>query len=70
MTTVAAWRAFAELVPGADRIWLERLQAVGRADIEKIISQVPPSRMSSVCREFTLQMLVENQDRLVKGEME
>ncbi|HMC66739.1 MAG TPA: hypothetical protein VKI65_17520 [Gemmataceae bacterium] len=70
MTTVAAWQAFAQLVPSAGKIWLDKVHAVSRAAIETIITQVPPSRMSSVCREFTLEMLQENQNRLVTGEIE
>jgi hypothetical protein len=70
MTTVAAWRAFEQLVPGAARIWLDRLHAVSRPLLETIVNHVPPSRMSSVCREFTLEMLLENQNRLLAGETE
>jgi hypothetical protein len=58
------------LIPGAGKIWLERLQAVPPASILAVVDQVPPSRMSVVCREFTLEMLRENQRRLVAGESE
>jgi hypothetical protein len=70
MTTLAAWRAFAQLAPGAGKIWLGRLRAVSQVALETIMNQVPPSRMSSVCREFTVQLLLENQRRLVTGEIE
>src|SRR5437868_5562789 len=70
MTTVEAWQAFAQLVPQQARIWLERLQAVNRATAEAVVGQVPPSRMSSISRQFTLEMLIENQKRLVTGERE
>jgi hypothetical protein len=70
MPTVAAWLAFAQLVPDAATIWLDRLRAVSRAEVEGVLDQIPPSRMSAVCREFTLQLLLENQRRLVSGETE
>ena len=70
MTTVAAWQRFSQLVPAAGRIWLERVRAVDRAAVEAVVNEVPLSRMSSVCREFTGQLLLENQGRLLAGEVE
>src|SRR5438876_2221464 len=67
MTTFAAWQAFAPLAPSAATIWLDSIHAVSRAAIENVLAQIPPSRMSAVCREFTLQLLLENHNRLVTG---
>lgn len=70
LSTLAAWDAFAQAVPLARTIWLDRLSAVNRGAIEGILNEVPPSRMSMVCRDFTLQMLLENQNRLIAGAIE
>lgn len=68
LTTIGAWRAFARLVPEAARIWLERLEEIQGSTMEALLAQVPPSRMSNVCREFTLSLLEENRSRLLTGE--
>jgi hypothetical protein len=36
--------------------------------VEALLAQVPPSRMSNVCREFTLSLLEENRSRLLRRE--
>jgi hypothetical protein len=70
LTTMEAWRAFADLVPGAARRWLARLEAVDGSVIEGLLIRVPPSRMSNVCRDFTRSLLEENQSRLLTEESE
>jgi hypothetical protein len=65
MTTLAAWQAFSQRVPGAGRIWLDRLRAVDRVAIESILAEIPPQRMSQISREFTRELLLENQRRLL-----
>ncbi|HEV2971134.1 MAG TPA: hypothetical protein VGY55_14265 [Pirellulales bacterium] len=70
MTTVAVWQAFQQLVPDAGRIWLGRIGSVAADAFQDAINRVPPSRMSPVCREFTLQMMLENKRRLLTGETE
>jgi hypothetical protein len=68
MTTVAAWRAFAKLCPHAASAWLERLQAIGDAEIERLLKEIPPHRMSEICRQFTMRLLQENRRRLFAGD--
>jgi hypothetical protein len=68
MTTLEAWRAFAQRAPAAAEIWAKQLAMVDRPLVEHILSQVPQSRMSGVCREFTLQLLMENQRRILAGD--
>ena len=70
MTTLHAWRAFSQTAPAAARIWLERLRGVDAGAIERLLAEVPPSRMSQVCRDFTLALLLENQRRLLAGDQE
>lgn len=64
--TLAAWQAFAARTPDAGAIWHDRLAAVEQAAVEAVVDQVPPDRMSAVCRSFTLQLLAENRRRLLQ----
>ena len=68
LTTVEAWHAFTELAPAASQRWLGRLAGIDGGIVEHLLLQVPPSRMSTVCRDFTGNLLRENQTRLLKGE--
>jgi hypothetical protein len=70
LTTVAAWRAFADLAPAAAAAWLARLSAVNPETVGGLLHNVPPFRMSAVCRDFTLYLLEENRNRLLSGETE
>ncbi len=65
LSTFDAWRSFAGLVPNESRRWLKRLEAIETADVQWVLDQVPPDRMSSICRRFTLDLLMENQRRLL-----
>jgi hypothetical protein len=65
MTTLAAWQAFSQRLPAAGRIWLERLRAVRFEAIEAILARIPPQRMSQISRDFTRELLLENQRRLL-----
>lgn len=66
--TLAAWQAFAARVPAEAAIWRERLAAVEQAAVEAVVDQVPPDRMSALCRGFTLQLLAENKRRLLQAD--
>jgi hypothetical protein len=66
LRTVEAYSAFAELRPKAAEIWLCQLAGVNKASIWGIIESVPPDRMSQVCRTFTLEILLCNQQRLLQ----
>lgn len=68
LTTIATWRAFAQLAPTAAQRWLSRLAGIDGSAVENLLRQVPPSRMSMVCRDFAGNLLRENQARLLKGE--
>jgi hypothetical protein len=51
--------------PGAAKIWLGAMKVVTRAEIESMIREVPPERMSEVTRRFTLELIMVNQERLL-----
>jgi hypothetical protein len=68
MTTLEAWRGFSANAKTASTLWLARLQAIDDAMIGALLAQVPPQRMSKVCRDFTRGLLQVNRQRLLGGE--
>lgn len=65
MSTFETWETFATLAPSGARSWLNALQALHEHEIAGILDQVPESRMSPVCRQFTLALLQNNRARLL-----
>jgi len=63
-----AFPAFAAYAPDAARAWQERLRTGNRERIRGILESVPPARMSETCRNFTLELLLTNQHRLLEQE--
>jgi hypothetical protein len=63
----AAFQAFARRAPSAANVWLDRLHAVNREQIETILDRVPTGRMSEICKQFTTELLLTNQRRLLEG---
>lgn len=70
LTTLDAWRAFAARSPDAGSVWLARLAEINDDTIRAVVDEVPPHRMSQVCREFTVAVLAENRRRLLTNEDE
>jgi hypothetical protein len=70
LSTLEAWRAFAQCAQGAATAWVDQLRTIKSSDVEYILNKVPPHRMSRVCRDFTLQLLCENQRRILDGDAE
>lgn len=66
MTTHEAWRAFAARAQGAAAIWRERLGAINAPTVRAILEEVPPGRMTAVCRDFTMALLSENRRRILE----
>lgn len=66
MGTLQAFEAFGNRSPVAKQVWLDRLSAVNFDDISSILERVPAERMSPLCRDFTLALLVENRQRLLE----
>ena len=58
---------FTSVHPPAARAWLARLQAVTPAQVDDILAQVPPERMSEVTRRFTREVLTLNRIRLLQS---
>jgi len=70
MTTLEAWLAFAARAQPASAAWLERLAAIDESSVQQIVAEVPSNRMSRICREFTVELLLENKRRLLVGDEE
>ncbi|HZL34880.1 MAG TPA: hypothetical protein VFC78_06190 [Tepidisphaeraceae bacterium] len=68
MTTLQAYLAFSHRASTAATIWLERLERIDGAAVDQLLEQVPPQRMSNICRSFTKELLIENRERLLAGE--
>ena len=64
--TFDAFKEFASHAPQAAQIWLKRLATIKRDDIEVIINNVPDTRMSGIAKRFTVELLIVNQDRLLR----
>lgn len=62
---VEAFRAFAERAQTAGHAWLARLSAVELEAMQAILDRVPAARMSDTTKQFTLELLVTNQRRLL-----
>lgn len=60
------FRAFAEQAPVAAQAWLDRLEIVSRDQVREILERVPDERMSRICKQFTLELLMTNRKRLLE----
>jgi len=65
LKTLEAFGSFAASAPGAGKIWLARLAGVTSAEVEGIVREVPPNRMSAVTRRFTMELLTVNRQSLL-----
>jgi hypothetical protein len=61
-----AFLSFAQRAPRGAQAWLARLRSVNRDAVSAILARVPTERMTEICRQFTLQLLVTNQQRLLE----
>jgi hypothetical protein len=59
--TLEAFTLFADQVPGAKEVWLKQLGAMNNDTLWSILELVPQTRMSEVCKTFTLELLLANQ---------
>jgi hypothetical protein len=63
-----AFKTFATRSHPAASIWLDRLRAITSDAVSGILNEVPEDRMSPICRQFTLELLEENRQRLLEME--
>lgn len=60
-----AFRQFSAPIEDAAAAWIARLRLVDEGAVARVLAEVPPDRLSAVGREFTLQLLLENQKRIL-----
>jgi hypothetical protein len=65
MKTIEAFQQFEIRYPKPAKVWLERLSQLSADSISSVVNRVPEHRMSSVTREFTLQLIFVNRKRLL-----
>lgn len=58
---------FAEHAPAGATIWKESLSRVTSETVKLILNEIPPQRMTPVTREFTFELLMINQQRLLNS---
>lgn len=63
--TLEAFLEFASLATETAKIWLARLESIERAEFMGIIGEIPQERMTDQAKEFTLELIANNQRRLV-----
>ena len=66
--TLRAFRDFSAPIEAAACAWMERLKAIDQATIQAVLNRIPHDRMSRVCRDFTLELLLVNQRRILNEE--
>ncbi len=66
LSTVAAFREAAKLVPEARVYWLQRLKAISLADFRAIFDNIPSTEITEPARNFALKMLEINRIRLLQ----
>jgi len=66
LSTIETFDAFAEKLPDAAKIWLEKLSSISMKDVHPIIDKIPKKIMSETSKEFTAELLTLNQRRLLK----
>jgi hypothetical protein len=64
--TLEAFAAFARFDVPAAQTWLSRLTKVEHALLDGILAEVPNERMTRIAKEFTLELLLVNMERLGK----
>lgn len=62
---IEAFRLFRKRAPDAAKFWLGQLESVTSGHVQAILDRVPTERMSSLSKQFTAELLHENQRRLL-----
>ena len=64
--TGEAFLEFSGLAVAAAKVWLDRLKAIDPSEIVGILDEIPDQRMTEPAQEFTLELLMTNQKRLLE----
>lgn len=69
ISTLEAFSQIAVHAPRAAVAWREKLDAIDRNQVQTIIDQVPPEWMSDTARDFTVELLRLNKQRILDIEL-
>lgn len=67
LSALEVFRRFAHYASAGANIWTERLRTVKPETVKAFLNEIPPQRMTPVTREFTLELLMINQQRLLNS---
>ncbi len=67
LNTMDAFLQFAQIAPTGSKAWISRLHELTRGHIEDVLTELPVERMTPVCRDFTLELLCCNRQRLLEA---
>lgn len=67
LSALEVFRQFGNYAESGAEIWREKLSTVKPETVKAILNEVPPQRMTPITREFTFELLMTNQQRLLEG---
>ncbi len=67
MLTLDAALRFAEIVSRSAMTWCERLSTIEEKTISRLFEEVPTERMSQITREFSIALVLENRQRILRS---
>ncbi len=70
MSTLDAFIEAASIRPQAAQFWVNRLDAIGDDEVERIFSMIPRPIITDVAAEFAMKILEKNKQRLLKTRRE
>lgn len=65
LSALEVFAIFAKINPSGGCLWADQLSKIPPETVRGILDLVPSQRMSTVCREFTSQLLTINQQRIL-----
>jgi hypothetical protein len=68
LKTIAAWQDFAAKSAHEADVWKIQLSKVDASMLDAFLTKVPESRMSAISKQFTRELLLENQRRILNGD--
>ncbi|MEO8615493.1 MAG: HipA domain-containing protein [Luteolibacter sp.] len=69
LSALEVFEEFANHSPNGAAIWTETLRGVAPETVQAVLNEVPPQRMTPITCEFTFELLMINQQRLLKNSL-
>jgi hypothetical protein len=68
MPTIEAWQMFSGVARKGSVIWPEQLAGIDDQNVAGVLNEIPQHRLSSVAKDFTMELLRENKRRILGGD--